>query len=458
PDWQPLELKIEGNTRSSVIGLSTSFTLTTAINEVSQNNTTASKEDQISPGAIVLPNNAFAGYEALAARLSQAKAGGELPVYVAPQAEIKLKVNGITNALLTGPSGSLHTRRYDVTFENQSKPADGTVTIDDHLRLVRFELPSAGLLVVRDDAASVSMRSELARNPSDTNVSIPANGFQLAATLTPPPDVEGRLKYPAVILVDGTSGRDRDNVIDGTPVFAELAGALAASGHVVLRYDPRGVGQSGGRIEGVTLADYADDLSAAVKWIARQTDVDHHRIIVCGEGPDGAAVALIAASHDGAIEAVVSIDGSGANGRDLMLERQQRVLAGMTLSDAERQSRVAMQRTIDDAVLTGHGWEGVADRVRKQADTPMFKSQLEFDPAVVLPRVRQPLLIIAADEDAEIPPAYANRLADLAKHRKRVPAAEVVHLPGVTQALVAAPDTTVNPKVAAAIADWIKKQ
>ena len=43
--------------------------MTTAINEITQNGVTNSKEDQISARTVVLPNNFFGSYEALAARL-----------------------------------------------------------------------------------------------------------------------------------------------------------------------------------------------------------------------------------------------------------------------------------------------------------------------------------------------------------------------------------------------------
>ena len=42
----------------------------------------------------MLPNNFFAAYEALAVRLSSMTPGGELPVYVAPQGEIKVVDQG----------------------------------------------------------------------------------------------------------------------------------------------------------------------------------------------------------------------------------------------------------------------------------------------------------------------------------------------------------------------------
>jgi pimeloyl-ACP methyl ester carboxylesterase len=93
---------------------------------------------------------------------------------------------------------------------------------------------------------------------------VPANGFQLAATMTTPPSIAGRLRYPAVVLVGGASPADRDEVIDGVPIFAQLAGKLAGAGHIVLRYDRRGAGQSGGRPDALTAAHYADDTIAAV--------------------------------------------------------------------------------------------------------------------------------------------------------------------------------------------------
>ena len=82
--------------------------------------------------------------------------------------------------------------------------------------------------------------------------------------------------------------------IAGIPLFAQLAGQLADPGFVVVRYDKRGVGQSGGRTETVDAADYADDAIAAVKWLAKRKDVDNERIVVAGHS-EGAAVAMLAA-------------------------------------------------------------------------------------------------------------------------------------------------------------------
>jgi hypothetical protein len=187
PDWQPLELLIAAIQQKSSIALTTSFTTTTAINEITQQGKTVSKEDQISARAIVLPNNFFASYEALAARLSTSGTGAVLPLYVAPNAEVKLTVNAVAPLTLTGGGATIHARKYDVTIANIGANVPATVLVDDRARLVRFEIATAGLVVVRDDAASVGMRTETARNPTDADVRIQANGFSLAGTVTTPP-------------------------------------------------------------------------------------------------------------------------------------------------------------------------------------------------------------------------------------------------------------------------------
>jgi pimeloyl-ACP methyl ester carboxylesterase len=464
PDWQPLELKFEAQLHNSPVALSSSFAMTTAINEITQNGVTGSKQDQITARTTVLPDNLFAGYEALAARLSVTDVNGELPVYLVPRGEIKVKVRGISAQTLAGPSGSIPVRKFDVTFSYAPTPVDGSITIDNRARLVRVDLPAVGLQVIREDAASVAVRRESVHNPTDSPVTIPANGFNLAGTITTPPSVAGRLRYPAVVLVAGSGTADRDEVVAGIPIFAELSRQLADSGHVVLRYDKRGIGQSGGRTENATLADYADDAAAAVRWLQKRKDVDNRRLIIAGHG-EGSAIALIAATKQKAIDGVVSIAGPGTTGAELILEQQRHVLDGMSLSAEQKQAKIELQKKIHEAVISGKGLDDLPQDMRRQADTPWFRSVLTYDPAQVLARVRQPLLIIQGELDTQVPPAQADRLAELARARKKASPVEVVHIPGINHLLVPAAseasgddkEQTISPRVAQAIGDWIKK-
>src|SRR6476646_8172288 len=117
-DWQPQELHVEATQAGKALKLATSFGVTTAINEITQNGTTNSKTDQVSARTIVLPNSFFCGYEALAARLAASQPGTELHAYVAPQGEIVLSVKGVTNEQLPSPAGLIAARRYDLVFQN----------------------------------------------------------------------------------------------------------------------------------------------------------------------------------------------------------------------------------------------------------------------------------------------------------------------------------------------------
>ena len=149
PDWQPIDLKIEATVQSRALGLSTSFGTTTAISEISQNGVINSKTDQISARTVVLPNNFFAAYEALAVRLASVAPGADIPVYVAPAAEVRLLVKTVTPSKYQSPEGFVETRQYAVTFQNIGGVLEGLITIDAANRFAKLELPAAGVLVVR---------------------------------------------------------------------------------------------------------------------------------------------------------------------------------------------------------------------------------------------------------------------------------------------------------------------
>lgn len=466
-DWQPLELSLDGSVGGKPIALKTSFGMTTAVNEITQMGFTTSKTDQITARAIVLPNNFYASYEALAARLAGSAAGAEFAVYIAPQAEIKVTVKSVTIEKLASPGATIAVTRYDLVFQNPGGPLPAAVTVDARNRLVRLEIPAAGLTVVRSDIASVAVRPQTVRNPTDVDVTFPSTGFNLAGTLTTPPGVAGRMRHPAVILVAGSGSVDREATVAGIPIFTQLAGALAQQGFIVLRYDKRGVGQSGGRSERITLNDYADDVVAAVRWLRRRDDVDRNRLAVAGHS-EGGAVALIAAGRTDQVRSLILVATPGTPGSDLVLEQQRHLLAQTEPDVKDREAKVELQRRIQTAVLTGLGWQGIPDALRQQADTPWFKSFLSFDPAQVMRRVRQPILIIQGDLDKQVFSHHADKLGELARARKRKVPTEVVHLPGVNHLLVRAKtgevseygtleEKTVVPEVAGAIARFLTK-
>ena len=465
-DWQPQQLAIEAVLAGQSIALSTSFGVTTAISEMMRGPQRGSVTHQVSPRAVVLPMNFYAAYEVLAARLGTMPPGTRVPIYIAPDGEITATVDRVTERRVTGPSGPTDLKQYDLTFAQVRGTIAVQVWADSRGRLARIAVPSSQLLVIRDDLASVMVREEKVRNAGDLDVFVPAAGFTLATTVTRPTGATG--PRPAVILVGGPGRQDRDEIHYGVPIFGLLAGALADAGYIVVRFDRRGIGQSGGRPEHAGIAEYAQDVVGIVNWLRRQKEVDADRIAVAGHA-EGAAIALQAASREKRIRAVALLAAPGTTGREVTLEQQERALASIKDTPAARQAKIDLQRRVIDATISGRGWEGVPADVRQQADTPWFKSWLQFDPASAIRRIEAPILILHGAVDTQMPVAHADRLEVLSSGRDDARPGDTTKtvVPDVNHLLIPAKTgeieeyeelgKTLAPAVVQALSDWLGK-
>ncbi len=464
--WHPRSLVVDGVVKGKVTTVKTTFTGTSAASDIVQDDRNFQKTDTVDAQTIVMPNLIFGTYEALAARLQGATAGATFRVYVAPQAEITVRVGSVSTERVSAPGRSFEAYRYALTFDNPGTPLAADLWTDGP-RLMRLSIVSAGLDVIRDDVATVAARTSSHYRANDADVSIPTpTAFYLKGTLSKPANAAPAAALPAIVLIAGSGPLDRDENVAGIPIFAQLAHAFAEAGFAVVRYDKRGVGQSGGRSESATLGDYAEDAGAVVKFLEKRKDIDKTRIALVGHS-EGAAVALLAARRVGRVGAAALIAGPGTTGADLNLEQQQRAFVAAKIPEAERAAKVELQKKVHAAVLSGKGWDGVPDNVRRQADSPWFASLLAFDPAAAIAKVDRPLFVIQGALDTQVPPHHAEKLGVLANARKKAPKTEVVVLPGINHLLVPAktgdvseygslPDRTVSPEVAAKIAAWLK--
>ncbi|HSK10764.1 MAG TPA: alpha/beta fold hydrolase [Vicinamibacterales bacterium] len=463
---RPLSCFLEGAVRQRVMVVSSTVSGTTATTDVTEGTVLTRRSHEIGPDSLLLPNLYFSGYEAFAARLSSLRPGDEVPVYVPGQGQATARVGEATDERIQTPAGTVKARRHRVTLLDPAKPLEAEIWADENGRLVRFIVSGQALDVVRSDIASVSARREAVTRPGDESIRMPANGFTLAGTLSKPAAAQAKgARLPAVILVGGVGASDRDEVHEGIPVFGQLASALADAGFIVVRYDRRGIGQSGGRAETAVLGDYAEDVRSVVRFLRKRRDVDRNRVAVLGYD-QGGSIAMTAARRDGDIKAMVLAATPGVPGRELVLEQQREALAQMNLPDEERQKRIEMQRQINDAVLTGKGWAGVPPALRKQAETPWFQSTLAFDPAEFMSRVRQPVLIVHGALDRQLGTHHAETLASLARGRKGEAGerTDLVIVPGANHQLApsgdkpagtAPADQQISPEVVSAITGWL---
>jgi fermentation-respiration switch protein FrsA (DUF1100 family) len=140
----------------------------------------------------------------------------------------------------------------------------------------------------------------------------------------------------------------------------------------------------------------------------------------------------------------------------------------MKVPDTEKKEKADLQTRIN-AAATGKGsWEGVPEGLRQQADVPWFASFLAFDPARPIRDAKQPILIVQGELDMQVRAYHADRLAELAKGRKRQVPVEVVKVPGVNHLLVPAKtgevaeyatlaEKQVSADVTGAIGEWLTR-
>ena len=137
-------------------------------------------------------------------------------------------------------------------------------------RPVRGTLTVRGEKLVVSDGGRTRTAARVAMRRA--TVSFPSAGVRIVGKVTSP---AGPGRHPAVVLVHGSEPADRD----GQDLFVNLFTSL---GYVVLTYDKRGVGDSGGvyveRATPANIENLARDTVAALRLLATRPDVDHARL------------------------------------------------------------------------------------------------------------------------------------------------------------------------------------
>jgi pimeloyl-ACP methyl ester carboxylesterase len=464
-EWKPLELRIDAITRNQPLTLLTVVSDTSATTNVSQGGQSDARTDTIAPDALLLPSPFWGPFEALSRKLQTAAAGATLQSYSGGMA-VPIEVGDSTSELIQTASRLIKARRTALRMQTPSAPLDLEIWGDETGRLLRISIPAQNLEVAREDVASVAARRVTIARPNDEQVRVPANGFSLAGTISKPVNAApGPL--PSIILVAGSGPQDRDETVYGIPIFGQLADRLADAGFLVLRYDKRGVGQSGGRPEAATLFDYADDVRAAVRFLSDRKDVNRRQITLAGHS-EGGSVSMIVGAREKRVGALVLMSTIGVTGAELNMTQVAHALERSKRPAEGHQATLDLQKKIQAAVLTGKGWEDIPPELRKQAEIPWFKSFLAFDPAKVMADVKQPLLIVQGLLDTQVDPSNADILEKLARARKKAGSVEVVKIPGINHLLVPAAtgeadeyaslkEKVVSDQVSNAIITWSKK-
>ena len=261
----------------------------------------------------------------------------------------------------------------------------------------------------------------------------PDGGHALAGTFTRP---EAGGPFPAVILVSGSGPQDRNEALMGHRPFLVLSDHLTRAGIAVLRFDDRGVGESGGDFASATSRDFASDALAGVAYLRGRDDVDSGKIGLAGHSEGGLIAPMVAAESDD-VAFIVLMAGPGVTGERILYaqgaliarasgasdeavaksRQQQEAIFGILKAedDPERASaeieavvRAALEEATDEertqvGVTDEASLERVAKTQAAQLSTPWFRYFLTYDPAESLERVAVPVLAINGEKDLQVP-------------------------------------------------------
>jgi pimeloyl-ACP methyl ester carboxylesterase len=143
----------------------------------------------------------------------------------------------------------------------------------------------------------------------------------LAGTLSLP---KGDGPFPAVMLLSGSGPQDRNSSIFGHKPFLLLAHELTQSGIAVLRFDERGVGESGGRTSEMTMATQMGDAQAGINYLLSNNQIKRTKIGLLGHSLGGILAPKLAIEND--IDFLVLLAAPGVNGDAMMLKQRKDLL------------------------------------------------------------------------------------------------------------------------------------
>jgi fermentation-respiration switch protein FrsA (DUF1100 family) len=314
----------------------------------------------------------------------------------------------------------------------------------------------------------------------------------LAGTLTYPK--EGN-NFPAVVMISGSGGQDRNEEILGHKPFLVISDYLTQNGIAVLRFDDRGIAQSTGDHSKATSEDFAKDVLSAVEFLKERKEIDKTKIGLIGHS-EGGIIAPLAAVQSADVAFIIMMAGLGIPGDSILYLQGELIQRAEGTSEEEIQKSVKSQREIfsivkdsnDDKKLETDLKEKFYSEYSKMTEeeksklgdpevyinaqiktiaSPWFKYFLRFDPVPVLEKVKCPVLAINGEKDLQVPPKENLSAIESALKKGGNKNFEVKMLPGLNHLFQTSTtgaiseygknEETISPTTLKIMLDWIKR-
>lgn len=301
------------------------------------------------------------------------------------------------------------------------------------------------------------------------DVTFSSGEVTLAGTVTAPP---GPGPFPGVVMITGSGAQDRDETLAGHKPFLLLADTLTRAGFVVLRTDDRGVGGSGGTLEGTPYDVLADDALAGAALLRGRPDVDPARVGLFGHSEGGYLAPL--AAQRGDVAFAVLMAGPAVSGGEVLIEQNRLLLAAAGLPADQVDAGVENVRTLVAQVRAGDldgARQAARDQARAQGVDPEAAAAqvdslvpfLTYDPQPALRALRIPTYAFFGAKDLQVPPAQSE--GPMRAALARAPGSEVRTFPDLNHLMQPAQtgspaeyatiETTIAPEVLDSVTRWL---
>jgi fermentation-respiration switch protein FrsA (DUF1100 family) len=248
----------------------------------------------------------------------------------------------------------------------------------------------------------------------------------LAGTLTLP-QKDGY--FPAVILISGSGPQNRNEELFGHKPFLVLADYLTKNGIAVLRFDDRGTAESTGNFKTATTMDFATDVEFALKYLQTRKEINKNHIGLIGHS-EGGIIAPIVASRSKDVNFIVLLAGPGISGDKLLLLQQELIGKASGISNTDLQKAKAINKGAFEIVkesnnttslkieLTRYLKQMIKEKSEKpkgmseddyvklqvnQLTSPWMIYFIKYNPALILEKVKCPVLAITGEKDLQVP-------------------------------------------------------
>lgn len=314
----------------------------------------------------------------------------------------------------------------------------------------------------------------------------------LAGTVTYPK--EGN-NFPAVVLITGSGGQNRNEELLGHKPFLVIADYLTRNGIAVLRFDDRGIAESTGNHESATSEDFAKDVLAAVEFLKERKEIDKSKIGLIGHS-EGGLIAPIAAVNSNDVAFIILMAGPGIPGDSILVLQSELIQRAEGSPEDEIQKSLAVQRKIysaikkidDEKTLTESLNKIFIDELEKMTEeeksklgdpevyknmqmkiltSAWFKNFVKYNPIPTLEKVKCPVLAINGENDLQVPPKENLSAIETALKKAGNKNFETKLLPGLNHLFQTSStgkvseygqiEETFSPMALETMLNWIKK-